>query len=105
MLPLPSGSGVVFLCVLRRQQAFGDQKLFKRNQVHMKCVWRLLPGALGEWRGHRLKASVVIEPSRRNGASGRIELRSTILRGAAGGNARGHAVVDIGAVSGEIPSP
>jgi hypothetical protein len=28
----------------------------------MKCVRRLLPGALGEWRGHRFKASVVIEP-------------------------------------------
>jgi hypothetical protein len=28
----------------------------------MKFVWRLLPGALGEWRGHRPKTGVVIEP-------------------------------------------
>jgi hypothetical protein len=28
----------------------------------MKFVWRLVPGAFGEWRGHRPRAGVVIEP-------------------------------------------
>jgi hypothetical protein len=60
--PLPSGSGVVFLGVLRRQQAFGGPETVNRNQVNMKVVWRLLSGALGEWRGRRPKMDVVIEP-------------------------------------------
>lgn len=61
MLPLHSGAGVVFLGVLRRQQASGGPETVKRNQVHMKWVRRLLPDALGEWRGHRPKTGVVIE--------------------------------------------
>ncbi len=36
--PLPSGSGVVFLGVLRRQLAFGGSETVNRNQVRMKCV-------------------------------------------------------------------
>lgn len=61
LLPLPSGSGVVFLGVLRRQLAFGGPETVNRNQVRMKRVWRLLPDALGQWRGHRPKTGVVIE--------------------------------------------
>jgi hypothetical protein len=61
MLPLPSGSGVVFLGVLRRQLAFGGPETVNRNQVRMKCVWRLLPDALGRWHGHRPRSDAAVE--------------------------------------------
>ena len=57
--PPPGGSGVVFLGVLRRQLALRGPETVNRNQVRMN-VWRLLPDAPGQWRGHRPKTGVVI---------------------------------------------
>lgn len=103
LLPLPSGSGAVFLFALRRQQAFGGLETVNRNQVpNMKFVRRLPPGALGEWLGRRPQRDIVA-PSW-GAASGRFRPHSAIPPCAAGDDAH-RLAVDICCVAGEMPSP
>lgn len=60
MLPLHGGAGGVSWCPAT-PAGVGRPETVNRNQVHMKWVRRLLPDALGVWRGHRPKTGVVIE--------------------------------------------
>jgi hypothetical protein len=60
MLPLHGGAGGVSWCPAT-PAGVGRPETVNRNQVHMKQVRRLLPDALGVWRGHRPNTGVVIE--------------------------------------------
>ncbi len=103
LLPLPSGSGAVFLFALRRQQAFEGLETVDRNQVpDMKFVRRLLPGALGERLGRRPESDIVA-PSW-GATSGRFRPHSAVPPCAAGDEAH-RLAVDICCVAGEMPSP
>ncbi len=103
LLPLPSGSGAVFLFALRRQQAFEGLETVNGNQVpDMKLVRRLLPGALGERLGRRPESDIVA-PSW-GATSTRFSPHGAVPPCAAGDDAR-RLAVDICCVAGERPSP
>lgn len=81
LLPLPSGSGMVFLCAQRRQRAFGGLETVNRNQVSEHEVWvASQAGALGQWPGHRPKRGVVVLPAARGLRPGRRSPRHSVRR-------------------------
>lgn len=103
LLPLPSGSGVVFLFALRRQRAFEGLETVNRNQVpDMKFARRLLAGALGGRLGRRPQSDIVAPYP--GTASGRFGPHSGIPPCAARNDAHRRAV-DICCVADEMPSP
>jgi hypothetical protein len=81
LLPLPSGSGMVFLCAQRRQRAFGGLETVNRNQVSEHEVWvASQAGALGQWPGHRPKSGVVAPPAARGFRPDRRSPRHSVRR-------------------------
>ncbi len=103
--PAAGRVGVVFLCVLPRQQVFEGPETAETQVPNMKFLLRLPPDACGKRRSLGPEGGLGIRPLFWSAASAPAGGKRTPQTGQKEGAAHGPTAVDIGAATREIPSP